>query len=138
MSSERTRDVRREAAAEGREERAERLRFRDWRFRVRDMLASVRACLVYTEGMSFEEFVADRRTRDAVLRNLAAMGESVRWVPGPVKLRHPAVPWATLRGVRNVVVHEYFGVDDRILWDTIGHDLPPLVEKLEAVLAAPA
>ena len=48
------------------------------------------------------------------------------------------MPWTTLRGVRNVVVHEYFGIDDRILWNTVVHDLPPLVEKLEAVLAAPS
>ncbi len=135
MSSELTPDPGTAAPSDALEARAERLRFRDWRFRVRDMLASVRACLAYTEGMSFEEFVADRRTRDAVLHNLAVLGEAVRWVPGPVKQRHPAVPWATLRGVRNVVVHEYFGVDDRILWDTVTHDLPALASRLETVLA---
>jgi uncharacterized protein with HEPN domain len=117
------------------ETRQSRLRFRDWRFRVRDILAGVRAILDYTDGMGFEEFVADRRTRDAVIRNLMTMGESVRWIPGPIREANPDVPWVTMRGVRNVVVHEYFGVDDRILWDTVVHDLPPLVAKLEAVLA---
>ncbi|HOT22826.1 MAG TPA: DUF86 domain-containing protein [Thermoleophilia bacterium] len=117
------------------EERRTRLRFRDWRYRVRDMIASVGAAITYTEGMTFEEFIADRRTRDAVIRNLITMGESVRWIPGPIREAHPDVPWAIMRGVRNVVVHEYFGVDDRILWHTVVHDLPPLVPKLEAVLA---
>ena len=120
------------------EERQTRLRFRDWRFRVRDIAASVQAAIDYTTGMTFEEFAADRRTRDAVIRNLMTMGESVRWIPGPIREANPDVPWTTMRGVRNVVVHEYFGVDDRILWDTVALDLPPLVAKLEAVLAEPA
>jgi uncharacterized protein with HEPN domain len=62
------------------------------------------------------------------------MGESVRWIPGPIKERHPAVPWATMRAVRNIVVHEYFGVDTEILWETVRADLPPLVDRLERVL----
>lgn len=118
------------------EARRTELRFRDWRYRVGDILASVEAVLAYTEGMTFDEFMADRRTRDAVIRNLTILGESVRWIPGPIREAHPNVPWTIMRGVRNVVVHEYFGVDDRILWDTVVHDLPPLVSKLEAVLAA--
>jgi uncharacterized protein with HEPN domain len=120
------------------EERQARLRFRDWRFRVRDILASVNAALEYTAGMTYEEFAGDGRTRDAVIRNLMTMGESVRWIPGTIREANPDVPWTTMRGVRNVVVHEYFGVDDRILWDTVVLDLPPLVAKLEAVLAEPA
>jgi uncharacterized protein with HEPN domain len=113
-----------------------RLRFRDWRFRVRDILAAVEAIAAYTEGMDYDAFVADRRTVDAVVRNLATMGESVRWIPDPIQDRWPDVPWQGLRGVRNVVVHEYFGVDERILWQTVIGDLPPLVAKLESVLAA--
>ena len=116
--------------------RQEKLRFRDWRFRVRDILAAVEAILVYTDGMSFEDFAADRRTLDAVVRNLVTMGESIRWIPESILAAHPDVPWRTMRGVRNVVVHEYFGVDDAILWTTIRHDLPPLVAQLEAVLRA--
>ena len=64
------------------------------------------------------------------------MGESVRWIPDVVLSRHPDVPWRTLRGMRNVVVHEYFGIDDRILWQTVRGDLPPLAPLLEAVLAS--
>jgi uncharacterized protein with HEPN domain len=118
----------------GYDERRDRLRFRDWRFRVRDILAAVRAVAAYTDGMTLEGFVADARTRDAVIRNLMTMGESVRWIPDVILDAHPAVPWRTMRAVRNVVVHEYFGVDDAILWETVRGDLPPLVAKLEAVL----
>ena len=86
-------------------ERQAKLRFRDWRFRVRDILAAVRAIARYTEGMTFEEFAADALTSDAVVRNLMTIGESTRWIPEPIKDAHREVPWRTLRGVRNVVVH---------------------------------
>lgn len=115
-------------------ERQAKLRFRDWRFRVRDILAALEAIGEYTEGMTFEAFVADRRTRDAVVRNLMTMGEAIRWIPDPILDAHPDVPWRVMRGVRNVVVHEYFGVDVSILWQTVHHDLPPLLPKLRAVL----
>ena len=120
----------------GYDERQSKLRFRDWRFRVRDILAAVQAIGEYTDGMTYEAFVADARTRDAVVRNLMTMGESVRWIPDVILSAHPAVPWRTLRGVRNVVVHEYFGVDDVILWETVRGDLPPLAPLLEDVLAS--
>ena len=115
-------------------ERQSKLRSRDWHFRVHDILAAVTAIADYTDGMTFAEFVADRRTRDAVVRNLITMGESVRWIPEAVQSAHPRLPWRTMRGVRNVVVHEYFGVDDVILWQTVRGDLPPLVRLLEDVL----
>jgi uncharacterized protein with HEPN domain len=117
------------------DERQAKLRFRDWRFRVRDILAAVRAVAAYSRDLSYEEFVADARTKDAIVRNLMTMGESVRWIPDVILDAHPAVPWRTMRGVRNVVVHEYFGVDDAILWETVHGDLPPLEPLLEAVLA---
>ena len=120
----------------GYDERQAKLRFRDWRFRVRDILAAVNAVAAYTDGMTYEEFVADPRTADAVVRNLMTMGESIRWIPEPILDAHPEVPWRLMRAVRNVVVHEYFGVDSRILWETVRGDLPPLVSRLEAVLAS--
>jgi uncharacterized protein with HEPN domain len=124
----------RRAGEPGYDERQAKLRFRDWRFRVRDILAAVHAVAAYTDGMTYEDFVVDGRTRDAVVRNLMTMGESVRWIPDVILDQHRAVPWRTLRGVRNVVVHEYFGVDDAVLWQTVRGDLPPLVPLLEAVL----
>ena len=118
----------------GYDERQAKLRFRDWRFRVRDILAAVDSVAAYTEGMTYAEFVADARTRDAVVRNLMTMGESVRWIPDVILDAHTQVPWRIMRGMRNVVVHEYFGIDDAILWQTVRGDLPPLVPLLEAVL----
>ena len=129
-------DQPRERAQTGYLEREARLRFRDWRFRVRDILAAVEAIARYTDGMTLDQFVNDARTMDAVVRNLMTMGESIRWIPEAILEAHPQVPWRTLRGMRNVVVHEYFGVDPAILWETVRGDLPPLEADLEAVLAS--
>jgi uncharacterized protein with HEPN domain len=118
----------------GYQERQAKLRFRDWRFRVRDILAALRAIAAYTDEMTFDDFVNDPLTMDAVVRNLMTMGESIRWIPEPILEAHPRVPWRVLRGVRNVVVHEYFGVDPAILWETVRGDLPPLAADLEATL----
>jgi uncharacterized protein with HEPN domain len=115
-------------------ERQAKLRFRDWRFRVRDILAALDAIAAYTDGMAFDAFVTDGRTRDAVVRNLMTMGESVRWIPDVILDAHPEVPWRLMRGVRNVVVHEYFCIDDAILWETVRGDLPRLRDPIEAVL----
>ena len=138
MSSERPGSgVEQVSGARGREvspEREAKLRFRDWRFRVRDILAALHAVADYTDGMTFDQFAADGRTRDAVIHNLVTMGESIRWIPEPILLAHPQVPWHTMRGVRNVLVHEYFGVDALILWHTVRRDVPPIVPLLEAVL----
>jgi uncharacterized protein with HEPN domain len=120
--------------SDGYAQRQEKLRFRDWRFRVKDILKALDSIAAYTDGMTLKEFAADQRTFDAVIRNLVTMGESIRWIPEPILDAHPDIPWRTMRGVRNVVVHEYFGVDSTILWSTIRHDLPPLVPHLEAML----
>jgi uncharacterized protein with HEPN domain len=119
-------------------ERQAKLRFRDWRFRVRDILQALANIANYTRDMTYDDFVADRRTIDAVVRSLMTMGESIRWIPEPIVEAHAEVPWRAMRGVRNVVVHEYFGVDPRILWETVRTDLPPLVPMLEAVVREPA
>ena len=125
---------RRSRRGTGYAERQAKLRFRDWRYRVRDILGALEAIDQYTRVMTYEDFVADAKTMDAVIRNLTTLGESTRWIPDTVLDAHPAVPWRTMRGVRNVVVHQYFGIDTKILWATVENDLPPLVPRLEEVL----
>ena len=84
--------------------------------------------------MTPAEFCTDSKTIDAVVRNLIVIGEASRHIPESIEQRHPEVPWSTMRGIRNVVVHEYFGVDAGIVWETARHDLPPLLPLLENVL----
>lgn len=103
---------------------------RDWLFRINDILGAISAVETYVEGMSYEDFIADRKTVDAVIRNLIIIGEAACHLPEEIPLNHPEIPWNEMRAMRNFVVHEYFGISDKILWDTIQTDLPPLVPAL--------
>jgi len=107
---------------------------RDWTFRVQDILDAIAAIRDYTESMEFPDFIADRRTVDAVIRNLIIVGEAATHIPEEVCARHPVIPWAEMCAMRNLVVHEYFGVSDTILWDTVRRDLPALDEPLRRLL----
>ncbi len=107
---------------------------RDWRLRVQDILDAIGAIQSYTAGMDYPAFVRDRRTVDAVLRNITVIGEAASRIPEAIQAASPVIPWADMRDMRNVVIHEYFGVNRQILWDTIQTDLPPLVPQLQALL----
>lgn len=107
---------------------------RNWRLRIRDILESVGAVQGYAAGMTFEEFARDRRTIDAVVRRFTIIGEAANHVPVEICSRHPEIPWADMRAMRNFVVHEYFGVDEETLWNTIQEDLPGIVEPLQRLL----
>ena len=88
----------------------------------------------YTAGMSYSEFAADPKTQDAVIRNFITIGEAANHVPDDIAQRYPAIPWGDMRDMRNVVVHQYFGVSLRTIWETVQSELPPLVESLQRIL----
>ena len=111
---------------------------RRWKFRLRHIVEAVERIRGYVAGMAYTEFVADQHTVDAVLRNFMLIGEAARHVPEPVIARHPDVPWAHMRGMRNVVVHDYERVNLAVVWNTIQTDLPPLAPLLKAVLEGEA
>ncbi len=110
------------------------MRERDWRIRVRDILQAVERISRYTEGMKFEDFRDDDKTVDAVIRNLTVIGEASRNIPDAVQKQYPNVPWREMQGMRNVVVHEYFGVSLPILWRTVTDNLPPMRPLLASIL----
>jgi uncharacterized protein with HEPN domain len=105
----------------------------DWLFRVTDILDAITAIQEYIAGMTYDVFVADRKTVDAVVRNLIIIGEATGHIPAEICQAHPEIPWNDMRAMRNFVVHEYFGVSDKILWDTVQMNLPPLVVLLQAI-----
>jgi len=107
---------------------------RGWRHRVEDVLHSLEKIEKYVAGFSLESFLEDRRTVDAVIRNLEIIGEAMHHIPGPVKRNYPGVPWDRLRLLRNYLAHEYFGVDDRMVWETVTRNLPNLKPAMHKVL----
>ena len=84
--------------------------------------------------MPLQEFEADRRTHLAVVRALEIIGEAARQVPDAVRRRYPEVPWGDVIGMRHKVIHGYFGVDLRVVWETVRDDLPPLRAAIARML----
>lgn len=109
------------------------LRYRDY---LGHMLEAVRLARSYTEGLSKADFLADKRTQQAVILNLLTLGEAathiVRDAPDFPE-RYPSLPWKEMRGMRNRMAHGYFAIDLDIVWDTVQQPLPELERKLVAV-----
>ena len=90
--------------------------------------------LRYTQGMTFEDFLADDRTFDAVMRNLQIIGEAAKNVPTETRLRYPAVEWRKIAGLRDVLAHAYFSLENEILWDVVQNKVPALLEQVQHIL----
>jgi len=107
---------------------------RNWTLRVVDILDAIAAIQQFTAGMDFATFTSDRKTLDAVLRNFTIIGEAARHVPDDVIVAYPEIPWQDMRDMRNILMHEYFGVNLRIVWNTVQIYLPPLAPQLQRIL----
>ena len=107
---------------------------REWHFRLRDIVDSIMAIEDHVRGMTHDDFAHDRKTVDAVIRNLTVISEAAANVPPPVQHRYADVAWDEMRRMRNVVVHVYFGVDLPVVWRTVQEDLPPLKTQLDHIL----
>ena len=107
---------------------------RDWTLRVHDMLQCIAKIERYTAGLDLAGFEQDERTVDAVLRNLEVLGEAAVRIPEHIRTDNPDMPWRQMRAIRNVVAHEYFGVNLPIIWETVTRRLPELKSDLLALL----
>ncbi len=110
---------------------------RDWRLRIEDILDAAGRIARYVAGKDLNAFASDDLTLDAVSRCFGIIGEAAAHVPVDVVTAHPEIPWADMRAMRNIVVHEYFGVTNETLWKTAREDLPAIVEPLRKLLAEP-
>ena len=88
----------------------------------------------FTKGMTLEEFLRDRKTSNAVIRSLEVMGEAAKKIPEEIRSRYPEIPWKRVAGMRDILIHEYHGVELEIIWKTIREELPPLHPLLEKML----
>ena len=107
---------------------------RDWRLRVEDILRAIDNIRSYTAGLTFDQFRGDQKTIDAVVRNLEVIGEATRHIAADSESAPIDIPWADIAGMRNILIHEYFGVDLNIIWQTVITDLPQLRLELQRLL----
>lgn len=91
---------------------------RDWRLYADDIIESCGKIRRFIAGMTYEAFIADERTHDAVIRNLEVIGEAAKNLPDDVIAKAPEVAWRKVRGMRDVLTHGYFGVDPKVVWST--------------------
>ncbi|MFM1857796.1 MAG: hypothetical protein RLZ05_856 [Bacteroidota bacterium] len=100
---------------------------------INDILDSCNKILQYTSYMSFEEFLKDSKTIDAVIRNFEIIGEAANRLPDKFKEEYPSIDWHKIRGFRNRIVHDYMGIDFGIVWDIRNSYLPSLIESLKKI-----
>jgi len=98
-----------------------------------DILESISDIREFVMGMSFDAFINDRKTVKAVIRSLEVIGEAVNKLPQDIRDRYTETPWQEMIGMRNRLIHEYFGVDLNIVWQTIEEDLEPLEVNVRKV-----
>jgi len=98
------------------------------------MLDAVARIQAYTDGLDAESFKSSSITCDAVLHNLMIIGEAARHIPAEFQSQSQ-VPWHLMKGMRNVLVHDYLNVDLQMIWQTVQVDLPHLIEPLTTLLA---
>ena len=101
---------------------------------IEDILTSIKKIKRYTAGMSFGDFIRNEKTIDAVLRNLEIIGEAAKNVPEEIRQKYPQIPWKEIAGMRDRLIHAYFGVDLEIVWQTIVSDLPKLEFELIKII----
>ena len=101
---------------------------------VHHMLDAVKAIEAYTKGMGREDFLKNKMIQDAVMRNLEIMGEAAKRVSKALRDAHPSVEWKKIAGMRDILIHEYLGVDQEKVWLVIENRLPVLKAELSRIL----
>lgn len=98
-----------------------------------DIIEAMNDATRFVEDVEYNDFAEDRKTIYAVTRALEIIGEAVKKIPTTVKNRYPKIPWKEIAGMRDKVIHEYFGVDLRRVWNTVKKDMPELKPAFEKI-----
>lgn len=106
---------------------------REIRDYLKDILEAMENAMTFVSEMSYESFVTDTKTFYAVIRALEIIGEAVKKIPRNIREKYPEIPWEKMAGMRDKLIHEYFGIIYERVWETVKRDIPqikPLIEKI--------
>lgn len=99
------------------------------------MIEAIDRIFQYVDGMTYDDFVAELKTQDAVIRNLEILGEAAKRISDPIRMSAPQLPWRSLAGMRDRLIHDYFGVSLDVVWEVVVHDLGVVRALLRDIVA---
>src|SRR4030065_1105099 len=102
---------------------------------LKDILLAIRKIENYTEKLTYEEFLKDELRQDGVVKNLEVIGEAVKNIPQDIKNKKPEIEWKKIAGLRDILTHEYFGINFEIVWDVIMKKIPDLKKAVADLLS---
>jgi len=103
---------------------------RDMRLYIEDILDSIAKIEQYTKNINEQNFLADTQIQDSVFRRLEIIGEAVKNISNDIRNKYPEIPWRKIAGLRDILIHEYFGVNARRAWKVAKEDIPDLKQQL--------
>ncbi len=99
-----------------------------------DILEAIKRIEKYTKGLTFVRLKKDMLVLDGVIRNLEIIGEAAKNIPVQIKDRYPDIEWRKIAGLRDILAHEYFGIDIEVVWDVIKNKIPVLKKDVNHIL----
>ena len=109
---------------------------RDYKVYLEDILEAIHKIREFTSGTSLTTLSKDAKTLDAVIRNLEVIGEAVKRLPEEVRSQQPDVEWKKIAGLRDILIHEYFGINVEVVWDVVQHKLLGLEDAVRKLLGS--
>lgn len=106
---------------------------RDYSIYIKDIIENMEIAEKFLRNMSFEKFAKDKKTAYAIIRCTEIIGEATKHIPDDIRKKYPEIPWKMMAGMRDKVIHEYFGIALEVIWKTVKEEIPkvkPLVKKV--------